>query len=136
MLAVLATACSDTSGPGDNSQAAVGVYVLTSLNNIPMPVPLGEFFGYTLEYTSSRMSLNPDSSFSERSIITERANGVVALIDTVIAVGRWRLTGARMVLRDAAATDSIVGQLSNGTLTFDIKIQPADSTYHYVYKKQ
>lgn len=130
----MTTACSDATAPETVTESLVGVYLLTTLNNLPMPVPLGDFYGYTLEYTSSRMSFSTDSSYHERSIVTERVDGRVVQVDTVDAFGLWRQAATRVVLRDAAATDSLVGKIDKGVLTFDVMVE--DSMFHYLYKRQ
>lgn len=133
-FALALTACSDATSPDNKTPSALGVYTLTKLNNLAMPVPLGGFYGFTLEYTSSIMSLAGDSSYHERSIITERVDGKVTRVDTTDAFGLWRQKNSRVVLRDLAATDSIIGTFNNNALTFDITLQ--DSVFHYVYKRQ
>lgn len=127
-------ACSDATAPGVGDNA-VGTYVLQSINNQPMPVPLGAFYGYSLEYTSSTLSVTADKSFHERSLITERLpDGRVAQIDTADAFGLWSEKGSTVYFFDATHADTLTAILKGGTLSYDV--MQADSTYHHVYQKQ
>ena len=128
--ALVLMGCSDATAPQDD---AVGVYSMTSLNGIIPPVPLGAFYGYTLEYTSSQLSLAADNSYHERSIITARVDGDVVEVDTSDAFGLWSQSKQRIALRDVEGSDSLFATLKNGSLTLDIMIE--DSLYHYVYHK-
>jgi hypothetical protein len=133
LLSLRVAACSDSAGPS-SSEDATGVYIMQTLNGQPTPVPLGAFYNYTLEYTSSTLSLAADNSYHERSLITNRVDGEVVEVDTADAFGLWKQNGKRVVLSDVAHSDSLVSSLSKGVLTLDVTIQ--DSLYHYVYKKR
>ena len=107
---------------------------MQTLNGLTTPVPLGAFYNYTLEYTSSTLSLAADNSYQLRSVITNRVDGAIIHVDTSDLFGPWKQSGKRIVLLDLANSDSLVGAVSKGILTLDVAID--DSIYHYVYKKQ
>lgn len=95
---VASLGCSDGTGPG----RLPGLYLLTSVDGISLPVILGSDVDYTEEMVSGEVRLNEDGTFADITA-TRITSGSGVRVEIIEATGTYRLEG-----------DQVVFQLSNG----------------------
>lgn len=90
--------CSDSTGP----RSLPGLYLLTSVDGISVPVIIASDIDYTEEMISGEVQLNEDGTFADITA-TRITSGDDVRVDIVEATGTYRLEG-----------DVVVFQLGNG----------------------
>lgn len=137
VVALAVSACSDDPAGPPSSPTAAGIYTLLTINNTPMPFPLLLITGYRLEVTSSRLTLQTDSTYAERFVITETIQGTggpVITVDTSTASGRWLQSDTVITFVATDMSEQFDAVFKNQRLTYSVF--SGDSSYTFIYQKQ
>jgi hypothetical protein len=120
VLAFVLAACSDATAP-DPEAAAVGNYVLMSVNGGPLPALIFQNAAGRIDVISGALTLRADRSFTEaRDIRT--TSGTTSRVDTARDNGGYSVTGTQITFTipptGSQAAISYTGAASNSEVAY------------------
>ena len=138
LLFVLVLGACDDDAAGPETDPAVGLYVLQTINDQPMPYPLINVLNaLILEQVGGTMRLNEDQTSMQRDSLRwtiTNDQGVPEMSDTtVVYTGTWKRSGNVMEVTDQF-NQLQFGALSGSRLTLNLVLK--GTVFTYVYLKQ
>ena len=138
ILCVLSVACSDDE-TGPEPVQIPGSYTLQTINGRALPFELLNFFNgaYVLSQVAGRMTLNPNMTFREESLVRESfidaVLGPVTSDTTIVFTGTFEAQDSALLL--TATQDQVVyfGFVSGNRLTLSYEV--SDSLFTFVYRR-
>jgi hypothetical protein len=116
-LGLTATACSDSTGPGDS---IAGTYSLQTLNGVPLPVVIDNSGNPTTELVSEQIVLEADGSYHGVTRYRDTYFGQTPQLVDDPFNGFWTLSGNQIALTDVQfPNDPLYGTITNNRLTLD-----------------
>ena len=130
MLSVLAlTACSDSSGPGENNIA--GTYTLRTVNGSNVPFVIAQIgTTYKLEILSGSVVISSNGTYTETASLRE-TNGTTVTTEQENSNGTWTRVNNAITFRDAVDQTTVTASAGDNSLT----LVDTESSITLVYRK-